>query len=146
MAARRKTNPKVAEEVDQAAAIAAQRAALHLPVIVGEREGEPSLRCGNPNCELTQRAGEPNYKKPNGRPASPRPPQNPSADPEDDDDRTCRIPLAPRAMPDVTEGPSDGNPPPAPLPEGAFRPCFGRLQEMPLALHEICIRDGRIRV
>ena len=68
MAARRKANPKVTEEVDQAATIAAQRAALHLPIIVGEREGEPALRSGNSNCELTQRAGEPNYKKPDERP------------------------------------------------------------------------------
>ncbi|KAM5542937.1 hypothetical protein V8D89_003321 [Ganoderma adspersum] len=127
MAAKRKTEPKATEEVDHAAAIAAQRAALHLPIIVGEREGEP------------------NYKKPNERPASPREPQQPSADPEDDG-RERRVPLAPRAVPDVDEGPSDGNPPPAPLPEGAFRPCVGRLQETLFALDDICMRDGRIRV
>ena len=138
MAARRKASPKVTKEVDEDAVIAAQKAALHLPIIVGEREGERSLQSICSNREFTYRAGEPNYKKPNGKPASPRSPQQPSADPEDDH-RTRRIPLAPRAVPDVAEEH-------APLPEGAFRPCVGRLQETLLALDEICMRDGRIRV
>ena len=97
MAARRKASPKVTKEVDEDAVIAAQRAALHLPIIVGEREGERSPQSICSNRELTYRAGEPNYKKPNEQPASPRSPQQPSADPEDDD-RTRRIPLAPVAL------------------------------------------------
>ena len=138
MAARRKASPKVTQEVDEDAVIAAQKAALHLPIIVGEREGERSLQSICSNREFTYRAGEPNYKKPNEQPASPRSPRQSSADPEEDD-RTRRIPLAPRAVPDGAEEP-------APPPEGAFRPCVGRLRETLLALDEICMRDGRIRV